>query len=121
MARVAVSLSVGSTTPGRERFDNVGHSPDPVPTVVASTYTTDKAAFEAALAVLVADGASPTQAHVTTCNNAYTTFKAELGGNPAAQDIVLSVDLAKITSVSQINFAVQTLLNILRGNKALSQ
>ena len=38
----------------------------------------DKVAWEAALAVLVADGASPTQAHVTTANNAYTTFKGVL-------------------------------------------
>ena len=34
------------------------------------------ATFEAALAVLVADGAAPTQAHVTTANSAYTNVKA---------------------------------------------
>lgn len=34
------------------------------------------ATFEAALATLVADGASPTQAHVTAANAAYTNVKA---------------------------------------------
>jgi hypothetical protein len=34
------------------------------------------AVFEAALATLVADGASPTQAHVTAANAAYTNVKA---------------------------------------------
>jgi hypothetical protein len=41
-------------------------------------FSTNKTAFEAALAVLVADGASPTQAHVTTANTAYTTHLVEL-------------------------------------------
>jgi hypothetical protein len=43
-----------------------------------TTYLADRAAFEAALAVCVADGASPTQAHVTTANSTYTTLKADL-------------------------------------------
>jgi hypothetical protein len=43
-----------------------------------TSYGTDRAAFEAALVVCVADGASPTQAHVTAVNNAYTTFKYDL-------------------------------------------
>lgn len=34
------------------------------------------ATFEAALATLVADGASPTEEHVTAVNNAYTAVKA---------------------------------------------
>lgn len=33
-------------------------------------------AFEATLATLVADGASPTEAHVTAANDAYTALKA---------------------------------------------
>jgi hypothetical protein len=43
-----------------------------------ATYTTNKAAFESALATLVADGASPTQAHVTAANSAYATMKPDL-------------------------------------------
>ena len=38
------------------------------------TYATNRATFETALAVLVADGASPTQVHVTTVNTAYSAL-----------------------------------------------
>jgi hypothetical protein len=53
------------------------------------------ATFEAALAVLVADGASPTQAHVTTANNAYTNVKAIW-----AKDFVVDYDRANINTDS---------------------
>lgn len=36
------------------------------------------AAVDAAIVVLVADGASPTQPHVTTLNNAWGPFKTEV-------------------------------------------
>lgn len=117
MARVAVACSVGVATPGSQRLDNHGHIADPV---AGSSYATDKTAFEAALATLVADGASPTQAHVTSANSAYNTFKADLAAPPTAADIVLSVDLAKISSVSALELALKSMCNTLRGNKALS-
>ena len=44
-------------------------------TIDEASYGTARAAFEASLAVLVADGASPTQAHVTTANTNYSTLK----------------------------------------------
>jgi hypothetical protein len=53
------------------------------------------ATFEAALAVLVADGASPTQAHVTTANNAYTNVKAIW-----AKDLVVDYDRANINTAN---------------------
>jgi len=42
-----------------------------------ATYVTDAATFATALGVLVADGASPTQAHVNTANSAYTTLATD--------------------------------------------
>jgi hypothetical protein len=42
-------------------------------------YGTAKTAHEGALATLVADGASPTQAHVTAVNLAYQTLKVHVG------------------------------------------
>jgi hypothetical protein len=42
----------------------------------AAAYVTAAATFATALGVLVADGASPTQAHVTTANTAYTALAA---------------------------------------------
>jgi len=43
-----------------------------------ANFQTDKASVESPLATLVADGASPTQAHVTTLNSAWTTYKKDL-------------------------------------------
>jgi hypothetical protein len=63
------------------------------------------ATFEAALATLVADGASPTQAHVTAANNAYTNVKAVW-----AKDAVLDYDRATINTDNLKQQAVQVLL-----------
>lgn len=51
------------------------------------------ATFEAALAVLVADGAAPTQAHVTTANAAYTNVKAIW-----TKDFVIDYDRANVNT-----------------------
>jgi hypothetical protein len=68
--------------PGREvvqgELTDSGMNNGTAPANTNASYTTDKTAFEAALATLVADGASPTQAHVTAANSAYTTFKGDL-------------------------------------------
>lgn len=63
------------------------------------------ATFEAALAVLVADGASPTQAHVTTANGAYTNVKAVW-----AKDFVVDYDRANISSAGLKNQAFRAIL-----------
>lgn len=63
-------------------------------------------ALAAAVAVLVADGATPTQAHVTTANAAL----------PAVQgDLNVSYDTAKITTVNQLKRACDALLQAARG------
>ena len=63
------------------------------------------APFEAALAVLVADGASPTQAHVTTANNAYTSLKAVW-----TRDLVVDYDRANINTDNLKNQAIRAIL-----------
>lgn len=63
------------------------------------------APFEAALAVLVADAASPTQAHVTTANNAYTNLKAIW-----AKDFVVDYDRATINTDNLKNQAIRAML-----------
>lgn len=82
------------------------------------------AAFEAALATLVADGATPTQAHVTAVNNAYTTYKAALTAYLASgvnADVVLSVNAANVTTKNQVLVAVRAMLSrILNGTNAFS-
>lgn len=56
------------------------------------------AAVDADVAVLVADAASPTQAHVTTLNGHLTTLDAAA----VAGHAILKVDKAQITNLSDL-------------------
>ena len=68
-----------------------------------------EAAVNSAVAALVADGATPTQAHVTTLNSAWTAFVA------GAQDISLSVNTSNIPTVSRLRQALNKLLLLAQG------
>ena len=70
------------------------------------------APFEAALAVLVADGAAPTQAHVTTANNAYTLVKAVW-----TNAFVMDYDRATLTNENLIRQAMNAAFNEARKIK----
>jgi hypothetical protein len=94
MARLALSLVAGSTTIGNENFSSPHAEADPA----------DQTALAAAMAVLVADAASPTQAHVTTANTALTAI------TPVAKDLVVSFDKAKISSISSLRAALNLVL-----------
>lgn len=63
------------------------------------------ATFEAALATLVADGASPTQGHVTAVDDAYTAVKAIW-----TRDIVVDYDRDNIDTDNEKRQAVRTML-----------
>jgi hypothetical protein len=63
------------------------------------------ATFEAALATLVADGASPTQAHVTAVNAAYTNVKAVW-----TKDVVLDYDRANVDTGNEKSQAMRAML-----------
>ena len=140
MARIGATIGVTNSKLGSYSFTGPATAVDALAasTLAAAqaTLTTDIAAmgtlqttFEAALAVLVADGASPTQAHVTTANNAYTALEtgidlvqtditalqATFGVAPSTTDVVLSVDLVKVPSISCLEIALQQLLNGLSG------
>lgn len=64
-------------------------------------------ALAAAVATAVADGATPTQAHVTAINNALPTVQG---------DLQLSYDTSKITTVNQLKDAFAQLLQAARGS-----
>ncbi len=85
----------------------------------AATMPTDQVAFEAALATLVADGASPTQAHVTAVNSAYTTLKADFAaGNLSTapnSSVVISFDAAVVTNIGLLRKAANALLLAVQG------
>lgn len=80
-------LSVGVRSPG----DNVATLP------ATTTVNTD-------VATLVADGATPTQAHVTTLDTDWTAYKAALTAYSAASlsgNFAVSIDLAAVTTKRQ--------------------
>lgn len=72
----------------------------------------DSTAFEAALATLVADGATPTQAHVTAVNSAWTTLKtAKVAYETAtAGNLVVLVDAAVLTTSNAAKWALKRAL-----------
>jgi hypothetical protein len=70
--------------------------------------TTDVAA---AIAVLVADGATPTEAHVTTLNDAWTAYLAALAtysASSASGNMVLSIDTAVVTTKRKFRAGLAT-------------
>jgi hypothetical protein len=120
MARKTLSLTVSggatneetSRTGGPVLIGDVRHDVDPV---VASTYSASKTAFEAALATLVADGASPTQGHATAVNDAYTTLAADLASRPTKTDVVLSYDTTAAPTASVLKKAINKLAAYVEG------
>ena len=99
MARAALAVSAAGTTIGSEGF---GPSK-------SSDSVAKRTAFETTLATLVADGATPTQAHVTAANTAYTAFTSALG------DVELSYDTTNVTSVSSLRAPVKRLIHAARA------
>lgn len=86
-----------------------------------ATVVTTRAALVAAMAVLVADAASPTQAHVTTADAALTAYLADAApGVPANTDVVVSVDVANVVTRSALRAALRRVEQIFEGNNALT-
>lgn len=113
MARHSVSCKIGSTTAGLERFDNLGRTTDVVNTVATTTVAAN-------VATLVADGATPTQAHVTTLNTNWTALLAGTGAVPANADVVLSFDTTAVGTRTVLRKAVDAMLRIIEGGNELT-
>jgi autotransporter translocation and assembly factor TamB len=94
MARAGFILTKGAAVTGN-------------PTIFVQSGNDGGAALAAAVAVLVADAATPTQAHVTTANAALPTVQG---------DFQLSYDTAKLTSVNHFKDAFAQLLIALRAS-----
>lgn len=79
----------------------------------------DPTTFEAALTTLVADGATPTQAHVTAVNDAYTTLKTAqtayvaavngLSGSVSA-DVTLLFNAANVVTKNALRAAIKAIM-----------
>lgn len=72
------------------------------------------AALDSAMATLVADGATPTQGHVTTANAALTAFETLLTAATGA-DVTLLVNPATVSKMNQIKAAFDRFSHLLSG------
>lgn len=108
MARFAVGAKKFAVHNGVPSF-TVGHIDDPVG-------GTAEQGIVSATATLVADGATPTQAHVTTLNTNLTSFNNNLA---AAKDVIVSFDASTITSRSQLRQALAAIGQFLESSNAI--
>ena len=117
MATQSVSVTLGTSFPNNEWGTTGGNVADVAANFAA--YDTAATTFAAALATLVADGASPTQAHVTAANNAYTTLAGKyttLKAQTNGADFLVVINLAVITSRNALLAAWKQALQIFAGS-----
>lgn len=99
MALAAVKITVGQSLGDGNYSSTVkGASVPPLSAVVSDTAT------------LVADGASPTQGHVTTLNTDVTALNSALAG-----DVVVLWDGTVVTSRNQLRTALRIALRAIEG------
>jgi hypothetical protein len=70
------------------------------------------ASVEAAIAVLEADGAAPTQAHVNSLRTVWNTLKS---GN-----VIVTIDTAAVTTRTQLRAALDAVMFNLQGSDLLT-
>lgn len=118
MARFAAALKIGTAAGGATTFSGSGGCLD---VVNGATVATTRAALVAAMAVLVVDGASPTQAHVVTADAALTAYLADVpAGRPTNVDVVVSVDAVTVVTRSTLRAALRRIEQIFEGSSALT-
>lgn len=116
MATVGISLTVGTRlTDGAgyktgERSATNKQIGDQVAALATAKSGADKTAFEAALAQLVTDGATPTQAHVTAANSAYTTYAADIAAVSLPGDMIVIFNTTNVASVNDFKRALDAAL-----------
>ena len=118
MARIAFGCTLGQSL-GEGRFSSSSGSAAPATTSAAIANGTLKTDVAAAVAVLVADGASPTQGHVDTLNTAWgllaTAIAAAATGATAA-NVGLDIDTAVVTTKNGVKAAVREILRTVDGS-----
>lgn len=107
MARVNIRATVSQTLSD----GSASATPDGggAPSVTnAATITAAQTLVAADVAVLVADGATPTQAHVTTLNTNWGTLNTALNatGAAASGNVSVSIDTAVILNSRQLKAAL---------------
>ena len=118
MARIAFGATLNGDL-GQGRFNTSAGSVAPATTSAAIANGTLRTDVAAAVATLVADGASPTQAHVTTLNNAWGLLNTAIGNAAtaaAAANVVLDVDTGVVTTQNGIMAALRELMQTVKGS-----
>lgn len=132
MARIAFAATLGQSL-GEGRFStSAGASTAPLTPAttaddaLATVVGADQTAVEAAIAVLEADAASPTQGHVNSLRTVWNTMKtdgataktataaAKTAG--AAANVVLDIDTAVATTQNSVRAAVREIMQALKGS-----
>ena len=108
MARKATACTV------QARLDNgvaviTNHSRPPDP-LNAATTAASQADVEAAVAVLEADGASPTQTHVNELRVVWDLLVTDIAPLPGQSDVVISYNATTVVSRDTLRQAVDQLL-----------
>jgi hypothetical protein len=105
------SFAVGVTITAGQPSGVKGYRPNSVTAAQLDTITAD-------VGVLVADGATPTQGHVTTLDTDWTAAVA--GKDAASDDVVLVVNAANVVTRTALRRAVAALLAHFEGHGALT-
>lgn len=107
MASFAAGVAITNGQPGGVS----GYRPNSVTAAQIATVQAD-------VDTLVADGATPTQAHVNTLNTDYTALAA--GKDAAPDDVVLIVNATNVVTRTALRRAVAALLKFYEGHGALT-
>lgn len=98
--------------------DGVGHAETAKDNTAAISYT----AVAADIATLVADGATPTQAHVTTLNTDWGTLKTQIDAKQAevSANLVVQFDAATFTSYDKLEEAFRKIVRQARATRQVT-
>lgn len=89
-------------------------------TSIVNPGATLQTTVDTAVGVLVADGASPTQAHVNTLNTAWAASKAA-GTAVGTGGLSVFFDTAKVTTKRQLKIAVMGFLDRINSSNILPE
>lgn len=107
MASYAVGVTITSGQPGAVN----GYRPNSITAAQLDTVTAD-------VATLVADGATPTEAHVTTLDTDWTAAVA--GQDAASDDVVLTVNATNVVTLTALRRAMAALYQYYAGSNLLT-
>ena len=106
MARVSYGCTLRTTLAQNAGFVMTSGSGGPIPS---------QAAVEAAVATLEADGATPTQAHVTALRGVWNTLVSGLNAHDTGS-MVMDYDNAVLTTQNAVRAALRELQQTIAGS-----